>query len=172
LAAVLLHPWFEAGIVHAFRRTDFLPVPRVEAVMLRLRKRGPPMVTPCHTQVYRDFVVTLFTTPGNSINGSLAQLAGHRRGRLIAQTCGVADAAPAAVPSSKWLELFESTESLLDTALGQRVQLAEHRLRLSQRRLVKLHRTRSRHLRPPPADSSFPRRRSSPQGRTRLPALA
>lgn len=44
LHALLLKPWFEPRVVHVFRRRDFVPVPAVDVVMLRLRKRGPP---PC-----------------------------------------------------------------------------------------------------------------------------
>jgi hypothetical protein len=36
LIATLLRPWFEPAIVHRFRRTDFVPAPHVEVVMLRL----------------------------------------------------------------------------------------------------------------------------------------
>jgi 23S rRNA (adenine-N6)-dimethyltransferase len=61
LVAALTFPWFEATVVHAFERRDFLPAPRVEVVMLRLRKRGPPLMTRQHAQVYRDFVVAVFT---------------------------------------------------------------------------------------------------------------
>ena len=59
LYGLLLKPWFEPSVVHRFRRTDFAPVPRVEAVLLRLRKRGPPLVGPRESQLYRDFVTQL-----------------------------------------------------------------------------------------------------------------
>ncbi len=45
LYAVLLKPWFELDIVHLFRRSDFVPTPHVDVVMLRLRKRGPFIVS-------------------------------------------------------------------------------------------------------------------------------
>ena len=41
LISTLLKPWFEPTLVHRFDRTDFDPPPRVDAVMLRLQKRGP-----------------------------------------------------------------------------------------------------------------------------------
>src|SRR6266699_5222722 len=48
LYAVLVKPWFELDVVHRFRRRDFVPTPRVDVVMLRLRKRGPPQaLTSC-----------------------------------------------------------------------------------------------------------------------------
>src|SRR2546421_9394459 len=62
LRSLLLKPWFEVEIVHRFRGKDFVPEPRVDVVMLRLRKRGPPLVNPADKQCFRDFVVYGFTT--------------------------------------------------------------------------------------------------------------
>src|SRR6266540_2545984 len=61
LQAMLLAPWFDASTVHNFRRTDFDPMPLVDVVMLRLRKRGPPLVCPSNAQLYRDFLTYCFT---------------------------------------------------------------------------------------------------------------
>ena len=44
LRSLLLKPWFSLEITHRFQRRDFTPAPRVDVVMLRLRKRGPPLV--------------------------------------------------------------------------------------------------------------------------------
>src|SRR2546421_5484808 len=62
LYTVLLKPWFEVEMMHRFRRKDFVPEPRVDVVMLRLRKRGPPLVNRVDRQSFRDFVVFSFTT--------------------------------------------------------------------------------------------------------------
>jgi hypothetical protein len=40
LISALLKPRFEPTLVHRFERTDFAPPPRVDVVVLRLRKRG------------------------------------------------------------------------------------------------------------------------------------
>jgi 23S rRNA (adenine-N6)-dimethyltransferase len=61
LRTLYLKPWFEMDIVHRFRRTDFRPVPHVDVVMLRLRKRGPPLVRHVDRQWFRDFVAYVFT---------------------------------------------------------------------------------------------------------------
>jgi 23S rRNA (adenine-N6)-dimethyltransferase len=54
LVGLLLKPFFAASVVHRFRRDDFVPAPSVEVVMLRLRKRGPPLVAPDDARAYRD----------------------------------------------------------------------------------------------------------------------
>ncbi|MHB8575337.1 MAG: ribosomal RNA small subunit methyltransferase A, partial [Dehalococcoidia bacterium] len=44
LVATLLHPWFAIDVRHRFQHRDFDPPPGVEVVLLRLAKRGPPLV--------------------------------------------------------------------------------------------------------------------------------
>jgi len=150
LVSVLLFPWFEATLVHEFRRTDFTPVPRVDVVMLRLHKRGPPLVAPTNAQLYRDFVVRLFTARGPSPCDGLAQLVGKRRGDRLARALNLRDAPPTRIPAHLWLELFNATAAVAGDELRLRVGHAEGHLRQQQRRIHKVHRTRSRHLRPPP----------------------
>ena len=150
LAAALLFPWFDATVIHEFSRTDFAPAPRVDVVMLRLHKRGPPLLGATHAQLFRDFVVCLFNGRSPSLGKRLSRLLGWHRGRRLARALDVSDAMPSCVPPSRWLELFNATVNLTGDELRWRVGDAERRLRRQQCRLQKLHRTQARHLRPPP----------------------
>ncbi len=58
LRSVLLKPWFEPSLAYRFRQADFVPAPQVEVVMLRLRKRGPPLIQASRAQLYRDLVIS------------------------------------------------------------------------------------------------------------------
>lgn len=42
--SILHKPWFNLEIFHRFRRDDFKPKPKVESVMLRIRKKDKPLV--------------------------------------------------------------------------------------------------------------------------------
>lgn len=143
LASLLLTPYFEATIVHRFRRDDFAPAPGVEVVMLRLRKRGPPLVERRNRQLYRDFAVTCFTTWRPSIGGALGRPLGTRVAHRLLADVGLDRARrPSDVPFAMWLRLFEHF-SQLPPALHLRVAGAEARLSRQQQRLQKRHRTRS-----------------------------
>ena len=143
LVSLLLAPFFEATIVHVFRRDDFVPAPGVDVVMLRLRKRGPPLVGRRHWQLYRDFAVTCFTAWRPSIGGALGRLLGTRVARrLLADVRLDRDRRPSGVPFATWLGIFELF-SQLPLALRLRVAGAEDRLSRQQQRLQKRHRTRS-----------------------------
>ena len=150
LVAALLFPWFEATLVHAFERRDFVPAPRVEVVMLRLRKRGPPLVESERSQVYRDFVVAVFTARTDSTGETLRLLLGKQLGSRLAQRLWSIQATPSQTRPSDWVELFAATLRIAGDQLQWRVAHAERRLHEQHRRLQKVHRTRVRHLRPPP----------------------
>ena len=143
LASLLLAPFFEATIVHRFRRDDFVPAPGVDVVMLRLRKRGPPLVGDQHRRLYRDFVVSGFTAWRPSIGTALERrLGAHVAHRLLAAVPLDRDRRPSDVPFAIWLRLFDLF-SHLPAALHRRVQGAEERLSRQHARLQKRHRTRA-----------------------------
>ncbi len=144
LYAALLMPWFEPTVVHRFHRADFTPVPRVDVVMLRLRKRGPPLLAPEEAQAYRDFVVHCFIAWRPTLADTLAALVGPRRGRESLLDVGVdPGTGPAGVRVKQWLEVFARfTDVSAGRARGS-VLGAEGRLRERQARLRKVHRTRA-----------------------------
>jgi 23S rRNA (adenine-N6)-dimethyltransferase len=151
LYALLLKPWFEPTLFHPFRRTDFDPVPGVDVVMMRLRKRGPPLVRHADAQLYRDFVVSALTAWQPSLGSALAHVLGRRPAVRLLQDVGVEDmASPASIPFEQWLHLFERFR--LDAAPTARYAIggAERRLRVAQRGLDRVHRTRARPRLPAP----------------------
>jgi 23S rRNA (adenine-N6)-dimethyltransferase len=151
LVAVLLKPWFEPSIVHRFRRHDFSPAPRVDVVMLRLRKRGPPLVDSADARLFRDFVSYGFTAWRPSLASSLESLVGRPRARQLAQEVGLPlDAPPSLVHFELWLRLYQALKDGDRARLRARLTGSEQRLRLQQRTLPKIHRTRTRWTRRPP----------------------
>jgi 23S rRNA (adenine-N6)-dimethyltransferase len=143
LAGLLLKPWFAPSIVRRFHRDDFTPKPSVEVVMLRLRKRGPPLVAPDDAQAYRDLVVSGFTAWRPTIGDALAQPFGQRAARRLLDTA-VLDPAlrPTQVPFDAWLRLATVFVRMPD-ALRGRIGGAEARLRRHQSHLRKQHRSRA-----------------------------
>ena len=54
--SVLAKASFDIQVVRELRRTDFLPAPRVDSVLLHIRKHCPPLVGKEDTSLYRHFV--------------------------------------------------------------------------------------------------------------------
>lgn len=143
LRAVLLKPWFDVEIVHRFRRRDFVPEPRVEVVMLRLHKRGPPLVSRKKRQLFRDFVVYGFTSWKPSVGQILKGIFTRNQLRRINNVLEInPNATPTELSFEQWLKLFESfREKGSREAMGS-IKGSEKRLKRQQQRLHKIHRTR------------------------------
>ena len=144
LAALLLRPWFEPTIQHRFQRTDFAPVPSVETVLLRLRKRGPPLLGPGEAQVYRDFTTYVFTARQPSLQATLAAFFSPRQSARILQDAALSpQATPSSVCFDQWLELFGQFLRSSDPSHRRIIGGAQRRLQVQQARLHKSHRTRA-----------------------------
>lgn len=152
LVSVLLRPWFEPSIVHRFERHDFAPAPRVDVVLLRLHKRGPPLVDDADAQQFRDFVSYGFTAWRPSLASALEGLLGRAHARQVAREVGLPlDAPPSQVRFEVWLRLFQTLRDGGDRGtIAGRLAGAEQRLRRQQRSLEKVYRTRLRQTRRPP----------------------
>lgn len=88
LRSLLLKPWFEVEVVHRFRRSDFVPMPRVDVVMLRLRKRGPPLVSSRERRCFRDFAVYVFTSGRPTLFSTLTNIFTRQQLRHLRRALG------------------------------------------------------------------------------------
>jgi 23S rRNA (adenine-N6)-dimethyltransferase len=155
LRSTLLRPWFEPTVVHRFQRTDFVPAPEVDVVMLRLRKRGPPPAVGAHPYLYRDFVTMCFVSRRPILRDTLNQLMGRADANRALRHAGLnLDATPREVSFEAWIDLFEMFLVLGTPAGGRAVQSAHRELQIQQRSLAKVHRTRSRWRSAEPTGSS------------------
>ena len=144
LYAVLMKPWFEPAIAYRFKRTDFVPRPHVDVVMLRLRKRGPPLVSGSDMQLFRDFVVYAFTAWQPSLGGTFRGILSRRQLQQIAGSVGFdPDATPTSLRFEQWLSLFYHFKSVAGVQARQAILGSEHRLRRQQAGIMKIHRTRT-----------------------------
>lgn len=145
LRSVLLKPAFEMEIFHRFRRGDFLPEPRVDVVMLRLRKRGPPLLNTAERQCFRDFAVHIFTSWQPTLDHTLKSIFTNRQLKYIRRGLGIEyHATPASLSFAQWLELFSYFQTLGNERARLLIAGSEQRLTRRQQSLQKCHRTRSR----------------------------
>jgi 23S rRNA (adenine-N6)-dimethyltransferase len=144
LRSLLLKPWFELEVAHRFRRSDFMPAPRVDVVMLRLRKRGPPLVSSRERRCFRDFAVYVFTAWRPTVSATLASVFTKQQLQHLRRDLGFDfDVPPTSLPFEHWLTLFESFTTLTPDRARQLIAGSEDRLLRQQQRLQKTHRTRA-----------------------------
>lgn len=144
LRSILLKPWFEVEVVHRFRRADFVPTPRVDVVMLRLRKRGPPLVNAADRQFFRDFVVYMFTHWQPNHVTPLNDILTKQQRRFMERELGFDfDVKPTAISLEEWLALFDQLQQVGDAHIRRWLAGSEKRLLQQQRAIQKIHRTRT-----------------------------
>jgi 23S rRNA (adenine-N6)-dimethyltransferase len=143
LCSVLLKPWFEGEMVHRFRRKDFVPQPSVDVVLLRLRKRGPPLVNHAERQCFRDFVVYGFTTWRPTLGAILKGIFTRQQLKYMSRELSVDLAAtPTSLSFEQWLNVFESFKNVGNEQAMHTIVGSEQRLRQQQHSIQKVHRTR------------------------------
>lgn len=143
LRSILLKPWFEMEIVHHFRRKDFIPVPGVDVVMLRLRKRGPPLIHDADGQCFRDFMVYLYTARQPTLRTTLKSIFTSRQRKYIQRELNFdLDVTPTSVRFEQWLNLFGYFKMVGNERVRQAISGSERRLIKQQNKLKKIHRTR------------------------------
>lgn len=143
LRTLLLKPWFEAEIVHRFERRDFMPAPRIDVVMLRLRKRGPPLVQHIDRQYFRDFIVHCFINWRSTRGPLLATVFTRHQRKQIRHALGIDLHGRQTSPSfEQWLSLFNYFKAVANEQAKRLVAGSEKRLIQQQDGLQKIHRTR------------------------------
>jgi len=136
LYTVLLKPWFEVEMMHHFQRKDFVPEPGVDVVMLRLRKRGPPLVNPADRQCFRDFVVYGLTTWRLTLGGILKGIFTGQQLKHLRRELGIdLDATPTSLTFEHWLNAFEYFKNVGNEQARYTIVGSEKRLRQQQKRL-------------------------------------
>jgi 23S rRNA (adenine-N6)-dimethyltransferase len=143
LRTILLKPWFEMTIVHNFKRRDFIPAPRVDVVMLRLRKRGPPLVHSADRQHFRDFVTHIFTAWQPTLGSTFKSIFSRQQLKYIQRELDIElDATPTFLSFEQWLNLFTYFKTVGNKQAWQAILGSEKQLLQQQIGLQKIHRTR------------------------------
>jgi 23S rRNA (adenine-N6)-dimethyltransferase len=93
-------------------RTEFRPVPRVDAGILRLERRPEPLISPARQSAYRRLVQAGFTGVGGSVQASLRRTYPPDK---VAAACASAGldrrTIVAYVSPDQWIQIFNALDS-------------------------------------------------------------
>lgn len=143
LVSVLLFPWFETSIVDRFRRSDFVPRPRVDTVLMRLRRRPVPSIDDADGTMFRDFVTYGFCAWAPDIRTAYSDVL-QGRARLTLENANIdLSLRPSEVTVDMWVWLFRVFRDEAPPRARRKVAGAHSRLKEQQSGLKKSHRTRS-----------------------------
>ena len=142
--SLLLKPIFELSITHQFKRNDFRPIPNVDIVLLRIKKREKPMVEQQNEKLYRDFIVYSFNAWKPNLKEGLKKIfTDHQFLRLAKELDFLSSAKPTDLNFSQWVGLFNFFTKGVDIGKKLLIRGSEDKLRNQQTKLDKIHRTRA-----------------------------
>ena len=99
-------------LVGTIPRTDFRPVPRVDAAILRLERRTEPLISPARQAAYRRLVQAGFSGIGGSVRASLRR---SYPADQVASACASAGldrrAVVAYVSPDQWIQIFRTLDA-------------------------------------------------------------
>lgn len=105
--SVLVKPLFEVQIIRGLRRTDFEPVPNVDSVLLRIKKRRSPLIRKEDAVLYSNFVRYGFCTWKNSLKLSFKPIFTYAQWKHLSKDLRFPlNAIPSSLTFEQWLGLF------------------------------------------------------------------
>lgn len=141
--SLFLKPWFELRILYHFNRTDFCPVPRVDIVLLQIKKRETPLVKKEQTQLYKDFIVYGFNQWKPTLKKALEKVFTYEQFKRLAMDLRFNKLAkPTDLDFQQWLGLFNYFIQGVEKSKKETIFGAEALLKHQQVRLKKVHRAR------------------------------
>lgn len=106
--SILAKPIFDIRICKQLRRTDFQPVPRVDSVLLHLRRRQKPLIRAEDASLYRRFVRYGFGTWKHSLKQIFNPVFTYAQWKHLSTDLQFPlDVTPSRLTFEQWLGLFE-----------------------------------------------------------------
>jgi len=106
--SVLVKPWFRLKIIRSFKRTDFLPVPNVDVVMLHIEKRIPALISPRDMPIYKKFIKRGFGAWRRDLKSNYKNIFSHNQWRRLSRDLVFSmQAKPSELRFRQWLGLFK-----------------------------------------------------------------
>jgi 23S rRNA (adenine-N6)-dimethyltransferase len=121
-------PRFSWELAGTIPRTEFRPMPRVDAGILRLARRAEPLVSPARLAAYRRLVQAGFSGVGGSVQASLRRSYPTDQ---VAAACGAAGVdrrtVVAYVSPDQWVQIFLALDGSARRAADARLSASRER---------------------------------------------
>jgi 23S rRNA (adenine-N6)-dimethyltransferase len=152
LVSALMFPWFATQIRHCFRRSDFVPQPGVDVVLLQMLQRPEPLIARACKDSFRDLVTFAYTAWQPTVFAALASAMPASRVATLSRDAAVnLQRPPSALTGDEWVAVVTATHDLLPSLPAAMIGAAD---RLEQRHsaLAKDHRSRRTSRSSPPGE--------------------
>ncbi|HWV24460.1 MAG TPA: rRNA adenine dimethyltransferase family protein [Thermomicrobiales bacterium] len=141
MVALSLAPWFIVSIEHRFERQDFRPTPRVDSVMLRMRRRDRSLVDFQYRERFTHFIEAAFSAWQPTLAQALDTCLPRRAAAVLATKGFCLGKRPSQVDLETWLGVFDVLAIRDDHRVWDTLRRASERLRSQQSSLDRPTRT-------------------------------
>ena len=105
-SSLLLKPWFDFAILYTFRKTDFIPRPEVEVILLKMTKRSLPLVSAEEDLLYERFIKYSFGR-NKDLKRGLKDLFSYNQWKRLARDNNFSlHVHPGQLTFPQWLKIF------------------------------------------------------------------
>lgn len=105
--SILAKPFFEFQIIRELRRTDFEPVPDVDSVLLRIKRRRAALIKKEEGELYRDFVRYGFGSWKRHLRSAFKHVFTYKQWKRLSRDLHFSlDATPTQLSFDQWLGLY------------------------------------------------------------------
>ena len=106
--SILAKPLFEFQIIRELRKTDFVPIPHVDSVLLRIKKRSSLIVQKEDISLYHSFIRYGFGRWKHNLKLIFKPIFTYPQWKHLSKDlCFPLDATPSHLTFEQWLGLFE-----------------------------------------------------------------
>ena len=109
LVSVFAKPFFEFRILAELKRSDFEPVPKVDSVLMHIRKRCMPLIESGDSALYREFVRYGFCGWKRHLRGAYKNVFTYKQWKRISRDLDFQlNATPGDLRFEQWLGLYDA----------------------------------------------------------------
>jgi 23S rRNA (adenine-N6)-dimethyltransferase len=113
LCSILAKPFFEFQILAQLRRTDFSPVPNVDSVLLRIKRRPDPLLDRQDIALYREFVEYGFGKWKPNLRLAFKNVFTYKQWKRLSRDLEIAfNATATELRFEQWLGLYRGFKSI------------------------------------------------------------
>jgi 23S rRNA (adenine-N6)-dimethyltransferase len=113
-SSVLVKPRFEVTILRKFRSVDFEPAPSTSVVLLDLKMRKRPLISPLEENIYRNFIKFSFEAGKKGLDSGYMNIFTNEQWKRISKDLDVKlSIKPTNLTFDQWLKLFRYFSKLV-----------------------------------------------------------
>jgi 23S rRNA (adenine-N6)-dimethyltransferase len=139
--AAIYNPAFEIKSISQVHRSEFVPIPNVDVLVVEFTKRKKPLIPSPQMPIYQDFIAYMFNQWQPTVLDSLKRVFTHQQRKRIADDLLIEGAKPSELDFRQIYSLFEVFMKYVPIETKKIVEGAYAKLQTQQGTIQKVHRT-------------------------------